>query len=88
MTSTTPRSPENVKQIAEDVVAAVSAQFVVVGVTSGEANGSYTEVMVGGGADDRVRSPIVIGVARNDSEANLRHRIALGLRQQLEPDKR
>ena len=86
MTSTTPRSLENVKQIAEDVVAGVSAQFVVVGVTSGEANGSYTEVMVGSGGDHRVRSPIVIGVARNDSEADLRHRIALGLRQQLEPD--
>ena len=85
MTPIAPRSLQHVKQIAEDVVARVSAQFVVVGVTSGEANGSYTEVMVGGG-DDRGRSPIVIGVARNDSEADLRRRIALGLRQHLAPD--
>ena len=74
------------KQIAADVVAGVSERFVVVGVTSGEANGSYTEVMLGSGAGEQARSPIVIGVARNDSEADLRRRIALGLRQHLDPD--
>jgi len=80
MTRTVRRSLESVKQIAADVVARFGQRLVVVGVTAGEANGSYTEVMFG----DQCQGPIIIGVARNESDADLRRRIADGLRQHFD----
>jgi hypothetical protein len=45
----------------------------VVGVVGGAANGNYTEVMF---RDRRARTAIMVGVARNEPEEELRRQMA------------
>jgi hypothetical protein len=79
------RSLATVKQIAAEVVGHGGRRLEVVGVTAGEGNGSYAEVLLRDHAGETTQAPmIIIGVARNEPEADLRRQIAERLRPRLD----
>ena len=78
------RSLASVKQIAAEIVGHGGRRLEVVGVTAGEGNGSYAEVLLRDHGGDMAQAPIIIGVARNEPEADLRRQIAERLRPRLD----
>lgn len=80
------RSLTSVKQIAAEIIALGDRRLEVVGVTAGEGNGSYAEVLLRDHAGETTQAPIIIGVARNEPEADLRRQIAERLRPRLDAE--